>query len=357
MSDFAQHGPILTLPCLTTSSATELDREILPLLTQRTPVALVLPCIAADAVQAPLRQILTSLDNTRWLQHVLIPINGLTDPEFESVATGLLELYPRLPLSLLHTDADLPQLEPGKGTNVLNALRLLKHNAFNGVVTIHDADNLAFQKGELARLIHPVVDKNFGMEFAKQFYSRFDQRLHGRVSRLFLEPLLKTLHAILPADLSNFLNAFRYPLAGECALTMRLAEQVRIPAGWGLEIALLAEAHRILSPDSICQVGSIQSHQHRHHADQQHLIQQCRAILDTLAAHPATQNRLSTESLATLRTAFAQAQLRALRASSLIARANGLQDQTDTEFELAGRLASTLAELRNSVTFNGLSDL
>jgi hypothetical protein len=34
-----------------------------------------------------------------------------------------------------------------------------------------------------------------------------------------------------------------------------------------------------------------------------------------------------------------------------------LQDQTDTEFELAGRLASTLAELRNSVTFNGLSDL
>lgn len=357
MSDFAQQGPIITLPCLTTACADALDREILPHLTRKFPVALVIPCIAADAVQPPLSQILTTLHDVRWLQHVIIPINGLPHGEFERIAQNLLKSHFRLPLTALHTDTDLPELSPGKGTNVLNALRLLKLNAFNGIVSILDADNLAFQKDNLARLVHPVVDRSFGIEFAKHFYSRFDEQLHGRVSRLFLAPLLDALSSALPGDLTRFLNAFRYPLAGECALTMRLAEQTQLPSGWGLEIALLAEAHRLLSPDAVCQIESPHPHQHRHHSDQQHLIQQCRAILGTLAAHPSTENRLSNTFLSSLQPLLAQAQLRALRASSLIARANGLLHDVDHEFELCRLFAHTLAEPLKPGLFTGISDL
>jgi glucosyl-3-phosphoglycerate synthase len=356
MSDFAQHGPIITLPCLDPTSTDVLQHEILPHLTQKTPVALVLPCIAADAIQPPLSQILNALQGARWVQHILIPINGLSHLEFDRVSRDLLKTHPRLPLTLLHTDSDLPELEPGKGTNVLNALGLLKQNAFQGAVAIHDADNLAFQKENLARLLHPIVDRAFGMEFAKQFYSRFDQQLHGRVSRLFLAPLLNTLSTTLPAELTHFLNAFRYPLAGECALTMRLAEQIRIPSGWGLEIGLLAETHRLLAPDAVCQVGSAHPHLHRHHKNPQHLLQQCRAILDTLASHPSTENQLSNSALSPLKPLFTQAQLRALRASSLVARANGLQHDADSELGLCRLFASTLDEPRQQLPLAGISE-
>lgn len=356
MSDFAQHGPIVTLPCLNAAHTDKLQHETLPQLTQKTPVALVLPCIAADAIQPPLNQILTELQDVRWIQHIIIPINGLPHHEFDRVSRDLLKAHSYLPLTLLHTDSDFPELHPGKGTNVLNALGLLKKNAFKGAVAIHDADNLAFQKENLARLVHPIVDRAFGMEFAKQFYSRFDQQLHGRVSRLFLAPLLNTLSTTLPAELTHFLAAFRYPLAGECALTMRLAEQIRFPSGWGLEIGLLAEAHRLLDPDAVCQVGSTHPHQHRHHSNPQHLLQQCRAILDTLASHPSTATHLSPNGLHPLKPLFTQFQLRALRASSLIARANGLRHDADTELELCRLLASTLEEPRQTLPLAGIRD-
>ena len=357
MSDFAQHGPILTLPCLETSSADALEHEVLPHLTQRNPVALILPCIAADALADPLRQILECLEKTIWIQHILVPVNGLSPEDFKVAATALLNSYPQLPLTVLHTDADLPQLQPGKGSNVLNALRLLKSQSFTGIVALQDADHVSFRSDALARLVHPVVDRTFGLELAKQFYSRCDHRLHGRVSRLFLAPLLETLTTTLPANLARFLNAFRYPLAGECALSMRFAEHIQIPAGWGLEIALLTEAHRILSPEAVCQVGSPRPHQHRHHQDSQHLLEQCRAILNTLATHPSSEGKLTQEALLNLQPLFAQAQLRALRSSSLVARANALQYDTESEFELAALVSTSLAEPRHSPVLNGINDL
>ena len=69
------------------------------------------------------------------------------------------------------------------------------------------------------------------------YYSRVTDRLYGRVSRLFLAPLL---HALLRVaghqPLLDFLLSFRYPLAGEVALTRELATTLPASSGWGLEI-------------------------------------------------------------------------------------------------------------------------
>src|SRR5277367_5154301 len=50
---------------------------------------------------------------------------------------------------------------------------------------------------------------------------------------------------------SDYLTAFRYPLAGECAFPAELARELPLDSGWGLEIGWLCEVHRRLPPAPI----------------------------------------------------------------------------------------------------------
>lgn len=352
MSDFAQHGPIVTLPCLTPAFSRILDQEILPHLSRATPIALVIPCHSNDAAQPSLHHILVGLSKTSWIQHLIIPINSLSSAHFQTVASAIKSRHPSLPITLLHTDARLPHQAPGKGSNILHAFNFLQSVAFKGVVALQDADTLHFQPENLARLVHPVVDRSFGMEFAKQYYSRFDLSLHGRVSRLFMAPLLESIESAIPNDLARFLSAFRYPLAGECALSMRLAERMHLPSGWGLEIAMLADVHSLVSPEAVCQIGAESPHSHRHHTDTQHLIDQCRAILNTLGSHEAFEGTLTETAWTTIHPTLVRAQLRALRSSSLTAKANGLTHNLEEEMELCSHFASLLLEPRTRIAFD-----
>ncbi|RLA78287.1 MAG: glycosyl transferase, partial [Deltaproteobacteria bacterium] len=56
----------------------------------------------------------------------------------------------------------------------------------------------------------------------------------------------------------------RYPLAGEFSMHADLARVTRIPADWGLEIGLLAEIYRNVSPKRVCQVDIIDRYEHKH---------------------------------------------------------------------------------------------
>ena len=80
------------------------------------------------------------------------------------------------------------------------------------------------------------------------------KRMHGRVVRLLVWPLLNSLIAVLGHDpFLVYLNSFRYPLAGEFAVTAMLARSNRIPSDWGLEVGTLAEVFRNTSLKRICQ--------------------------------------------------------------------------------------------------------
>ena len=97
------------------------------------------------------------------------------------------------------------------------------------------------------------------------YYSRVTDRLYGRVSRLFLAPLL---HAIVRVaghqPLVDFLLSFRYPLAGEVALTRELAATLPASSGWGLEIGQLCEVFRRVDPREVCQVDGGAGYDHKH---------------------------------------------------------------------------------------------
>jgi glucosyl-3-phosphoglycerate synthase len=110
-----------------------------------------------------------------------------------------------------------------------------------------------------------VTNPNLGYEFCKGFYSRVTDRMHGRVTRLLITPLVRSLqmsqgeHPFL-----KFLDSFRYPLSGEFCMITDMARVNRIPWDWGLEVGSLAEVYRNYAPRRICQVDIAATYEHKH---------------------------------------------------------------------------------------------
>jgi glucosyl-3-phosphoglycerate synthase len=89
--------------------------------------------------------------------------------------------------------------------------------------------------------------------------------MYGRVFRLFLHPLLRSLVDILgkEPDFIRFLRSFRYPISGEFALTSDLARDLDIPGGWGIEVGVMAEIYRNVAIKRICQTD-LGFYEHKH---------------------------------------------------------------------------------------------
>jgi len=135
------------------------------------------------------------------------------------------------------------------------------------VVATHDCDIRDYRRDLLARLCYPTANPNLNYEFAKGYYSRVTDRLHGRVTRLFMIPFLRAMKAVLgPLPLLEFLESFRYPLAGECSMTTDLVRANRIPSDWGLEVGVLAEVYRNCSLKRVCQTELVENYDHKHQA-------------------------------------------------------------------------------------------
>jgi glucosyl-3-phosphoglycerate synthase len=162
--------------------------------------------------------------------------------------------------TLLHN-----QSGAGKGRNVQAAFEHIVKAGECAIIATQDCDVTSFRRADLARLCYAVAHPQLRYQFAKAYYSRVTDRLYGRVSRLFLAPLL---HAIVRVaghqPLVDFLISFRYPLAGEVALTRELAASLPVSSGWGLEIGQLCEVFRRADPREVCQVDGGTGYDHKH---------------------------------------------------------------------------------------------
>jgi glucosyl-3-phosphoglycerate synthase len=117
----------------------------------------------------------------------------------------------------------------------------------------------------LTRLCYPVMNPNLPFEFCKGYYARLSDRMHGRVTRLLLTPLVRSfLHLCGHISFLRYLDSFRYALAGEFAMHADLARVNRIPSDWGLEVGVLAEIYRNCSLKRICQVDIADNYEHKH---------------------------------------------------------------------------------------------
>jgi glucosyl-3-phosphoglycerate synthase len=87
-----------------------------------------------------------------------------------------------------------------------------------------------------ARVIYPVANPRFNYEFCKGYYARVaDGKINGRVSRLLVTPLLRALKKTLgDMEYLEYMDSFRYPLAGEFSFRRDVLNDILIPSDWGL---------------------------------------------------------------------------------------------------------------------------
>ncbi len=147
----------------------------------------------------------------------------------------------------------------GKGRDVWLAVGLAAESEY---VVVHDADATTYDARHVPKLLYPLAN---GHAFSKGYYARVENdRLYGRLFRLFYRPLVEALSRDSEAGIVEFLGAFRYALAGEFAMTAPLARGMRMQRDWGLEVGTLGEAYRLAGDEGSAQVDlGIHEHDHR----------------------------------------------------------------------------------------------
>jgi glucosyl-3-phosphoglycerate synthase len=148
----------------------------------------------------------------------------------------------------------------GKGRDVWLALGVAADRA--DYVALHDADARSYSAAHVPRLLFPL---EHGCTFSKGYYARVENdRLYGRLFRLFYEPLVAALAEAHEDPVLDYLGSFRYALAGEFAATSDLVRRLRVPRGWGLEVGTLGDAFRHAGVEASAQVDlGIHEHDHR----------------------------------------------------------------------------------------------
>ncbi len=280
MSDFHQTGVISTLHRLGSPDLPRLEAELLSYSNDR-PIALVLPCLYEEIHGPALKVIVDELRGVPYLRQIVISLSGaatrLQYDEMRSLFRQVHTLDGRPPMVLwnqgprireLITRLQNEGLDPGadgKGRATWLAQGYLLAGHAVRVVAIHDCDVLDYRRDLLARLCYPTANPNLSYEFAKGYYGRVSDRLHGRVTRLFMTPLLRAMKSVLgPLPLLEYLDSFRYPLAGECSIDIDVVRANRIPSDWGLEMGVLTEVYRNCSLKRICQVELVDNYDHKH---------------------------------------------------------------------------------------------
>jgi glucosyl-3-phosphoglycerate synthase len=266
MSDFFQHGLISTLHRLVEQPMSDCLQSVPDL----EKVILVLPCHFTEIGTAALRGMVEKLDEAHFLSRVVISMNGIPDHLTEEVSDFWSRL--RKPHVVLGNDSSdlLRQLgkqglefNPGKGLNLWLALGWLAANQFSGTILVHDCDIVNYSLDLPLALAFPVT--RLGYSFCKGYYSRVSEQLFGRVTRLFVIPLVRSLVRVLGhMPLLDFIDSFRYPLSGEFSMTFDTAMNMAVENGWALEIGSLCELHRNLDPKVICQVDLAMTYDHKH---------------------------------------------------------------------------------------------
>ena len=276
MSDFFQNGTITTLHRLRERPLAELEAELHEFSQQR-PMALVLPCLYSELERPALAEIVAQLQQVAYLSDIIIGLDGANEEQYRHAIDYFSVLPQRHHIlwndgpRLQNVNRQLAQdhlapAERGKGSNVWYCLGFVQALDNIEAVGLHDCDITTYDRGMLARLFYPVTNPRFSYQFCKGYYARVtDEKLNGRVSRLLVSPLIRAMKKHAPAEpYLDYLDSFRYPLAGEFSLRTDVLSDLRIPSDWALEIGLLSEMYRNYATNRVCQVEIADTYDHKH---------------------------------------------------------------------------------------------
>lgn len=361
MSDFAQHGIITTLHNLRDRSIEGLEAELLKF-SKTNPMALILPSLYSELHGPALPKIVSDLELVPYIDDIVIGLDAADESEFAHAR----EFFATLPqfkrilwndgprLQALHKellDRKLAPTQPGKGRNAWYCLGYLLAQGRAEAIALHDCDIVTYDRFLVARLFYPVAHPTFDFRFCKGYYSRVsDQnRLGGRVTRLFTSPLISALKKVLgPLDFLEYLDNFRYLLSGEFAMKRNEAMGMRIPSDWSLEVGVLSEVYRNISRHHICQVDIADRYDHKHqdlsqNNDQGGLnrmsIEICRALFRKLATEGVV---LQNETIRSIKATYFRIALDRVQQYQADATINGLTLNLNAETEAVELFARSI---------------
>jgi len=200
------------------------------------PVSVILPMLYSEIKSDALANIVKQLNKCTYLKEVIVPLSAKTEEEFIHVKQFFKKLeIPRLVMwcngpkienlltSLKSEGLNLTKYR-GKGRDVWLALGIANLRSY--AVALHDADIQGYNEMIPTKLLYPILEPELDFKFNKGYYARVNIKrtvMYGRVFRLFLHPLLKSLVDLLGSepDFVRFMRSFRYPISGEFALTSK----------------------------------------------------------------------------------------------------------------------------------------
>ena len=276
MGDFHQSGVITTLHNLGNRPVEALEAELVEFAKTR-PMALILPCLYSELEGPAMENIVAELAKVPYLSQIVIGLDRADESQYKKA----LEFFKVLPqdhvvlwndgprLKALDSELSKLGLEPkqmGKGRNVWYCMGYLLSQGKAEAIALHDCDIVTYSRDMLAKLIYPVANPAFNYEFCKGYYARVaNGTINGRVCRLLVTPLLRALKKIIGAhDYLEYMDSYRYPLAGEFSMRADVLQGIRIPSDWGLEIGVLSETYRNYSNNHLCQVDIADIYDHKH---------------------------------------------------------------------------------------------
>ncbi len=226
MGDFYQNGRVTTLHNFRTRTLEDLEDSLVGF-SKKCPMTLILPSLFSELKGSALENIINEISKVSYLDEIIIGLDRADEKEFEYAK----KFFSRLPQRhhilwndgprLKELDARLKERkiapkEMGKGRNAWYCIGYALASGRAKAIALHDCDILTYDRWLLARLLYPIVNPDLHYIFCKGYYFRTtEQRLSGRVTRLLIGPLLKTLKTFFGAiEYLEYLDSFRYALAG-----------------------------------------------------------------------------------------------------------------------------------------------
>lgn len=368
MSDFFQNGFVTTFHNLTHRPIEDLEADLCRF-SKTKPLGLLLPSLFSELEGDALKKIVSELKKVPYLTEIVIGLDAANKEQFEYAKAYFSELPqdhkiiwndgPRMQAITEKLKArGLAPKERGKGSNVWNCYGYILASNKVDAIALHDCDVVTYDRSLLAKLIYPVAHPTFNFVFSKGFYPRYsDGKLNGRATRLLVTPLLRALKGVLGEDdLLNYLDSFRYPLAGEFAMDVHCLKEIRIPSDWGLEIGVLSEVLRNYSNRRVCQVDIAEVYDHKHQEvsfedKKKGLSRMSQDIAKSLYRKLAVRGHsFSHSTLRTIRAKYYRTALDQLESYAFDAEMNGLSVDLDSEETVIELFAKNILEAGQEFT-------
>jgi len=276
MTDFYQTGIITTLHQLGKPSLERLESDLYRFSKTR-PIALVLPALYSEFEGQAMPGIVQELAKVKYLNEIVLALDQASQDDFKRVREFMAPISTEV--KIIHNKGKrisevyetlkrngLDAGPQGKGRSAWLSYGYVLARGKSDVIALHDCDIVTYGRELLARLCYPVANPNLNYVFCKGYYSRVTSKMNGRVTRLLVTPLVRSLQQLTGGKhgFLEFLDSFRYALAGEFSMSADMARINRIPSDWGLEVGSLAEVYRNYSPHRVCQVDIAATYEHKH---------------------------------------------------------------------------------------------